>query len=372
MEISEGGVEVDGDSFSGYLEPEPWNADAIRKIRNIPPDIGVISPSGQLFQRVYRFENAFSGSSSLAIRRLQGVKPHFRATDYIWLNAYTDHEGELTIGVSSSYLYERTGCLINSSMLGSEQHEWMPFLDIVKAVLNELETLLGLQIESFCESDPDLSQDPNDQLLMDYQGSTALLVFSDPAMLNHLENGAKNYCSDYWEKFEWLGTKVAFRFRISLMPRKRIWALHEIAELAPGDLIALNLGATESGYKEVRAILRFETEQLNRKQYEVYLQMDEDETRIQFESDSPAESFNLQDAQQEHIAAHEQIELEVYAGKTKITFNELCSVQKGTLIELREHALPKVTLRVMGVPIFEAELVHFQEQLMLQVLKKLE
>lgn len=72
------------------------------------------------------------------------------------------------------------------------------------------------------------------------------------------------------------------------------------------------------------------------------------------------------------MAPHEEIELEIFAGHTRILFSDLCAIQEGSLLEIREHTLPAVTLRVMGEPILQGELVHFQDQIMIQVTRRVD
>ena len=97
--------------------------------------------------------------------------------------------------------------------------------------------------------------------------------------------------------------------------------------------------------------------------------MENEQVNLEFASDG------LQEAEQNalHIqsAPHEQIEMEIIAGRTTIPLSELCAVQSGTLIELGRHNLPMVTLSVNGEAVLEGELVHFKDQIMVQITKRL-
>jgi flagellar motor switch/type III secretory pathway protein FliN len=64
--------------------------------------------------------------------------------------------------------------------------------------------------------------------------------------------------------------------------------------------------------------------------------------------------------------------LEVVVGSTTLSFNDLCNIQEGSLIELKNNMLPMVRINVAGETIFEGELVRIQDQLMIQVIKKVD
>lgn len=64
------------------------------------------------------------------------------------------------------------------------------------------------------------------------------------------------------------------------------------------------------------------------------------------------------------------VELEISVGSTTISFNELCNIQEGSLIEISRSTLPIVKMNVAGETVLEGELVRLGDQLMVQVTKK--
>lgn len=368
MEINE----VDqGDVSAPKADAVPWDMHEIRKLRNLPPDVAVVHTSKSVQQRVYRFDDALSAGTELAIRRCRGLSGDLNHSELIWLNATFDDHLPLLVGIKPAYIFDRTGCLIKPDMLPNQNAALMPFIEIAKAVLNDIEAVLNLHVENFNEPGDEPESDPRDFISLDHKGTPSLLVLSDSSTLDLLEVRVRDYCTAYWDGYAWLGQRVQYEFGIYVLPRKRLWDQQEIASLEVGDLVATQCHTPDEGSRSLQAVLRLQSDQFKKKQYEVFLQMTENETMLRFDDERLSDVEHPQDLQDGHIAAHEKIELEIYAGKTKITFNDLCAVQEGALIELQEHALPQVTLCVMGTPIFEAELVHFQDQLMLQVIKKL-
>ena len=64
------------------------------------------------------------------------------------------------------------------------------------------------------------------------------------------------------------------------------------------------------------------------------------------------------------------VELDILIGTTTISFNELCNIQEGSLIEVSRSTLPIVRMNVAGETVLEGELVRLGDQLMVQVTKK--
>ena len=64
------------------------------------------------------------------------------------------------------------------------------------------------------------------------------------------------------------------------------------------------------------------------------------------------------------------VELDILVGSTTISFNELCNIQEGSLIEISRSLLPIVKMNVAGETVLEGELVRLDQQLMVQVTKK--
>ncbi|VWX34804.1 FliM/FliN family flagellar motor switch protein [Limnobacter sp. 130] len=344
-----------------------WALDRLRTVRYDATSSTIFARSRSMSQRIYYFDT--DRHSDLVIRRTTGLPHKSTISDLIWVSANFPEGNEIQIGLDSAYIFEQTGSLITPQTVDWGGEGIVPLIDIVSAVLNELESILGLHVEDFLPAHQMPTSNPSDYLAVDYKRQNKLILLSDKQTLKLLEAKARNYCLRYWNDYESMGKKVFFELSVYLYPTKRKWLSTELAELEQGDLVALQNFRVNASSRSIRGSLRFKGDKFSKRNYEVFIEMNEDDTRLHFGSDDLSDTSSLDE---ENLPPHEQIELEIHAGKTKILFNELCSVQEGTLIELREHALPMVTLCVMGSPILEGELVHFQDQLMVQVTKRLD
>lgn len=353
------------------LEPVLWNLNALRTVRYEATISTIVARSSGVLQSVYQFSTERGGN--LALRRVCGLPYRESLSNLVWLQGYTIDGVDIQIGVDPAYIFDQTGCLVTPRIVNWSHSAESHIFEMAHAVLAEIEAMLGLQIQGFLTPESTPAVPPRDYISLDHKKTSRLIMLSTKAVLADLENRIKNYCVGYWSDYESMGARVQFELLISLYPLKRRWLAVELADLEVGDLLALQNFQRNEHSKCIRGALCFRGELASKRHYEVFVEMNDEDTHLRFGSDDLYSHTESQFAEQEKsLAPHEQIELEIHAGKTKILFNDLCSVQEGTLIELREHALPLVTLCVMGSPILEGELVHFQDQLMVQVTKRLD
>ena len=345
-----------------------WNLNALRTVRYEPSSSTIYSPRTGITQHVYHFDEGYF--SQLAIRRSQGLPYRGCVQDMVWLRAYTEEGNELKIGLESAYIFERTACLITPNIALKHNSTTIPVYDILVAVLHEVEALLGFRSSEILEPHEVPEDAMTDYLAIDHNRTCKLIVTGARQGLDSMETQARTYCSSFWKQHESMGERIFFDLDIGFYPTKRTWKALELADLEQGDLLALQNGKATQNSRCIRGFLRFNSDNLSRYKYEVNVEMNDHDTSLQFAGE--ARQDPRQSNQDPALAPHEQIELEIHAGKTRIPFNELCAVQNGTLIELSEHALPMVTLCVNGSPILEGELVHFQDQLMVQITKRLD
>lgn len=359
-------MEVDSEEPVAQTEqPVGWDIDQLKSVRYEQADSVIFARSLGISQRSYSFHDR--EDFTLSIRRTKGIPIRTTVADLIWMLGQDNRGNDLYIGLDPSYIYDMTGCLIKPRMLEWNHPEIVPFFDIASAVVAELSNLIDISTVQLLESISEALLPIENYLAVDYQNSCKAIIVAKNEVLDDLEMRAKSYCSEYWRDFQSMGKKIRLEFFIHLTPLKKYWRPETLSSLEEGDLISIQNFSNASADQLLRGTLQFSSKTKHR--YEVFLQMEEDKTTIHFGSD---ELNSVQEFHDEDLPPHEQIELEVYAGKTKIMFDELCSVQEGTLIELREHALPIVTLCVQGTPILEGELVHFQNQLMVQVIRRLD
>lgn len=313
--------------------------------------------------------------AELSVRRSIGLPRAGSVSDLIWLRA-EDSDGEpVYVGVEGAYVYERTGMLVNARIAAHNNPVSVPVFDIMTAVLYELEPVLGFQTHELIHADslPEQWRQNriDDYLALDHKHQCKLILVGAAPALNRMEVQAKTYCSDYWARHEAVGRQILLDLRIGIYPLKRRWSALELADVEVGDLLALQqLQSSNANTRSLRGYLRLCGVSPVQQTHEVLIHMNDNDTTLQFSGELDHEPRPV--PIEMDVPAHEQIELEIYAGRTRIPFGELCAVQAGTLIELGEHSLPMLTLCVNGSAILEGELVHFKDQLMVQVTKRLE
>lgn len=348
--------------------PQRWAPDSLRTVRYDPSCTTVFARSSRILQRFYEYET--ETQSELAFRRVTGLPFKGSLGDLIWLNASNEHSSNICIGVDSAYVYERTGCYVTSKLAAWGGEFIAPLYDIVCAAINEIENLLSIRVNGFMSVDDLPTKNPSNYLAVDHCRMCKVFILGNPVTIEALEEQIRHYCTSFWTDHDEMARRVRFEMAVYINPVLRNWSSESLGSLGLGDLVAIQNYSGDSTSKCLRGVLRFRGNKLSKSKYEVFIVMNEEDTKLHFGSDDINQIDS--EAQEKLLAPHEQIELEIHAGRTTILFNDLCSVQAGTLIELREHALPTVTLCVMGSPILEGELVHFQDQLMVQVTRRLD
>lgn len=139
----------------------------------------------------------------------------------------------------------------------------------------------------------------------------------------------RHYCTAFWADYEATSKIVRFEMTIYINPTQKFWTTEELGSLGLGDLVAIQNYSTDSLSKSLRGFLKFRGNKLSKSKYEVFLVMNEEDTRLHFGSDDINQTEA--DEPEKLMAPHERIELEIHAGRTTILFNDLCSVQAGTL-----------------------------------------
>lgn len=346
----------------------PWDVSSLRTVRYEPTQTMVFARSNRMLQRAYEYET--QTQAELSIRRVIGLPFKGSHSDLIWLKAMSEQSADILVGVDSAYIFERTSCYITPKIIEWGKEVVVPLLDIVTATLNEIEDLLNLRVTGFLPEHEVPRKPPSDYLAVDHRFACKVIILSNSLTAQALEDYARHYSAHYWSLYDSMSRKVHFEMGLYLYPTLKLWTSEQLANLGLGDLLSIQNLGSENHSKTLRGFLKFRGNRLSKSKYEVFLVMTEDDTKLHFGTDELHHNEPLE--YEQGLPPHEQIELEIHAGRTKILFNDLCSVQAGTLIELREHALPTVTLCVMGSPILEGELVHFQDQLMVQVTRRLD
>lgn len=365
-------MEIDRTQQLESLSVTPWNLSALRTVRQKIDSLSIYASKSRVWQRLYFYDSGHL--ADLTVRRTVGLPFSGSVHELVWTQAEAPDGQLFYIGLESAYVYERTGLLINPRIALGKHPQWVPVQDIVEAVLLQLEPILGFHTGSVVDVDelPDRIRHSKlvNYLALDHKQQCKLIVVGSHRVLDALEVQAKSYCSDYWAGHQRMGKRVALVLNLALYPTQRFWAMDDLADLAEGDLLALQARQTSSSLAPaLRGQLRLCGQTNRSSTYEVFVQMNDEDASLQFCSEPQLDDDPPPSVQ---VPPHELIELQIYAGAIQVPFGDLCAVQAGTLVELTEHHLPMVTLCVNGSPILEGELVVFKDQVMVQIVKRLE
>ena len=352
-------------------ELHPWRTDLFKQVKSDELLTSIFAVSHGVLQRNYHYNDGYL--AELTIRRTIGIPLLGSKLDLMWLRGHDDSGSTVYIGIESEYVYERTGMLSSPSVAKESNNTTVPIFDVLVAVVFQLEPILGIQAETLLSEAEILEVLPevpiNNYLALDHKRRAKLIFYGEHNVLDSMEANARDYCVDYWQRRDQVAAFLKRPVVLGFFLSKRIWPTAEFNGIHQGDLLALQGLRTNPDTYRLRGYLSLLNNEATSYKYEVQFNMSESDVEIEF----TGESINdpQQTAMHLDVPPHEQIELDIIAGRTTIPLGELCAVQTGTLIELGRHSLPMVTLCVNGEAVLEGELVHFKDQVMVQVTKRL-
>jgi|GEM_PF-4376732 len=357
------------DHLDETVEVKSWTVGDLRKIQYDQSTTSIYARLGGCVQQSTPFQSPTE--RGLSIRYTENFPMAGGLSGHVWAQAFTESGHEIDLAIDPAYIFERTGCLISPKISQWGGGSLVSVFNIVSAAVSELTMMLNLSLERFLEHHEIPAKPPTDYLALDHLRDCKVVLAGSTDDLAGIYTKFQSYSTSFWADYERMGRVIRIPANIRIYPTRSLWTANELASLEEGDLLAVQNFRTPTGNVRVRGGIYFKNHKNLKKQFEVFIQMNEEDTNLHFGSDelgieqaTPSEAASL--------APLDEIELEIQAGKTTILFNDLCSVQAGTLIELRDHSLPFVKLCVMGSPILEGELVTFQDQVMIQITKRLD
>lgn len=339
-----------------------WETNQLRVIHYDPLKTRLVNNASDACQVIYKSHS--TKYSALQIRRSKGFPITTSLLDLIWILCKTSRDMQVLVAVDPAFVFNQTGALVNRRIVEWNDSRVTPVFEISTAVVVGFTQLLDLQFLRFAHAGEQGNIMLDNYLSVDDALQTRFYIFSDAKTLEYLEVRIRDHSESVWQAKNYFGKKVNYQFNFYLYPRKKFWSIKDLENIEQGDLLDLENFVCTEGSDPIKLRGNIQYQQYSIKnRYEVFLAMNADNTQLEFGIDSMSSEQNTEQA----VAPHEEIELEVYAGSTRLFFNELCTIQEGTLLELREHSLPQVTLSVNGNPLMEGELVQFQGQIMVQI-----
>lgn len=218
----------------------------------------------------------------------------------------------------------------------------------------------------------------SDNIVVNVNQEDAISLYASEKYLNNLEVEVRQFSERFLKNKIWLGTCVTFRMNVYLHLTKRYFSVTDLNNLSHGDLLDLPQEYQNNCFS-LKASTVYQYLHGKRMRCRVSLIIDKKGIRMEFENGrSEEDEFNSEI--DEDIALtnttieqhHELVELEILAGTARISFDDLCALGEGSLIEVEKTTLPMVSLRVHGTTVMEAELVRLGNRMMLQIVRKVE
>lgn len=364
-------VATDAEKLVLAHDLQSWSTSHLKTVKADDVQCSIFAVHQGVLQHTYHYQTG--QLAELTIRRTIGIPRLGSKLDLMWLRGSDGEGGSVFIGIDSEYVFERTGMLTSPAIAQVANNSTVPIFDILVAVVFQLEPILGIQAEALLSESEVLELLPEapmrDYLALDHKRRSKLMFYADRRVLDSMEANARDYCIDYWQRHDEFAAFIRRPISLGFFLSKRLWNHEDYAAIQPGDLLALQGLRTNSDTYRLRGYLSLMNHEVAGYKYEVQFNMDENEVEVEFTGESIHDPQNS--AMHLDVPTHEQIELDIVAGQTTIPLGELCAVQAGTLIELGRHNLPMVTLCVNGEAVLEGELVHFKDQVMVQVTKRL-
>ncbi|MBU0785075.1 MAG: FliM/FliN family flagellar motor switch protein [Gammaproteobacteria bacterium] len=288
--------------------------------------------------------------------------------------------GESVIAViSPELIWNKSMYHINQAQVDWSMENNAQIEDVVRySILDVLEafdlSMKGL-VSSAKLSDLRLSED---NIVVNVHNQNVISLYASSKYLADLEIEVRQFSEQFARNKMWLGSCVSFKMKAYLHLTKKYFSVNDLNSLSHGDLLDL-LQENKNDCFKLKASAVYQYLHGKRMRCRVSLIVDKKGIRMEFES-GKSEEDEFQSEVDLDLAPtgnpieqhNELVELEILAGTARVSFDDLCALGEGSLIEVEKSTLPMVSLRVHGTTVMEAELVRLGNRMMLQIVRKVE
>jgi flagellar motor switch/type III secretory pathway protein FliN len=348
-----------------------YTRNSLREIKTISSTVSYLSDEKNKRQQRYSIDIDHLGKST--ILRRDGFHSKIDPKTYIFFEIFNENGERIVGAVSPQYLWKVSGC-----WLDAETFKWCIEIDhdrfdILYYSLSNLTELFGWTISRVIDG-PDRKVNEiidSIELLDEQDGSVHAWFNSTPRVLDSAEFTIRKFSTYYHQSCIWLGSKISFPINCFIEPVKIRWTVEEILSIKMGDFISIKQEWVSSDFVKVSAFAKCTSSKGEKWHQNVYLNFDIKEVNMEFQE----EDWDVEGAagfEEVKIGANgpDVVVLDIFIGSTTVSFNQLCNLQEGSLIEVNNNMLPMVNIRVGTQDIFQGELVRLGEQLIIQVISK--
>lgn len=350
----------------------------LREVSSIPPSSVFISGDPGKRQQAYEIQL----DQSICLVRRQGIKTELTAGQFFFLDACDEYGESMTLAVRPEFVWQQSSYWLNVDLVEWSIDNDDEVFNIVSHGLSSVCDYFGWTLRGFLPEKSRESHRLNDVICLVAQpAQTQVAVQADRATLDHCELRVRQYSISYRENCLWLGGKINFKVDVKLDPIQSTFRFQEIINLNIGDLLPLKQNWLQPSVARLAAYATCRSVQGNKWCRKIFLRIDNEDARMEFgnedwelDEDKTASADRISVTNVDGFRMGENgpdaVELDISVGSTTISFNELCNIQEGSLIEISRSTLPIVKMNVAGETVLEGELVRLGDQLMVQVTKK--
>lgn len=355
-----------------------YTLDDLRQLSSIPPSTVFISGTPDKRQQAYEIQL----DQSMCLVRRRGMRTELTAGQFFFLDACDEHGEPMTLAVRPEFIWQQSSYWLNIDLVEWSVQGDDEIFNIISHGLSSVCDYFGWTLRALLPEKSRESHRLNDAIcLVDQPAQTQVAVQADCATLDHCELRVRQYSIPYRKNCLWLGGKINFKVDVKLDPIQSTFTFQEIINLNIGDLLPLKQNWLQPSVARLTAYATCRSAQGNKWFRKIFLRIDNEDARMEFgnedweqDEDKTAHADRMSVTNVDGFRTGENgpdaVELEISVGSTTISFNELCNIQEGSLIEISRSTLPIVKMNVAGETVLEGELVRLGDQLMVQVTKK--
>ncbi|MCE2744318.1 MAG: FliM/FliN family flagellar motor switch protein [Burkholderiales bacterium] len=354
-----------------------WVAEDLPELTVIPKEKSHIFSSSGHCRRVYKTILSELGQC-LVIRNLGHtfVEP---ASGKICCELESFGGESVVAMISPELIWNKSMYHINQAQVDWSLENNAQVEDIVRYSILDILDAFDLSIKGLVSStrlsDLRLGEE---NIVVNVHNQDAIVLYASNKYLSDLEVEIRQFSEQFVRNKMWLGSCVTFKMKAYLHLTKKYFSVNDLNSLSSGDLLDL-LQESRTDCFKLKGSAIYQYLHGRRMRCQVSMIVDKKGIRMEFEGgkteeDELVNDFNLDlEANGHPVEQHnELVELEILAGTARISFDDLCALGEGSLIEVEKSTLPMVNLRVHGTTVMEAELVRLGNRMMLQIVRKVE
>lgn len=352
------------------LNVEFFSISEFKEIKAIDSRVSYISGKKSRRRQAYSLELELKGK--VIFSRNQGFAPEIDTDEIVVVEVFDENCDPMIAALDPEFIWDFSGFWFDSESFYWAHEVGSDLCDVLFNAFHEMCEFFGWSFRRILPKESYSTQAVSDSLQITYaNGKTVMSVIADEQVLDHSEFMLRRFSVDYHKSCLWLGTKISFPVYVYLEPAKLKWKIDDLLQINVGDLLALIQIWDGDNCVKLSSFAKCHSSAGVVWSQPIYVNIEMKGVQMEFQD----EDWDVSESDIEEIKIGEHgpdiVNLDVYVGSTSVSFNELCDLQEGSLIEINNNSLPIVTLKVANESIFEGELVRLNDQLMVQVTKKI-